>query len=330
MKGYSKKFLLDLYKMMLKIRLAEESLVEPIIKGEIKTPCHLYSGEEAIAVGVCANLTKYDVVFGNHRSHGHYLAKGGDLNAMISEIYGKETGCCHGRGGSMHLIYPSVGFMGSTPIVAGTVSLATGAALAMKIRKMKNLVVSFFGDGATGEGVLYESMNFASLYKLPIIYVCENNFYATHLPLKEFRPDDNINEIAKPFKISSYRAIGNDVLSVYETVKKAVTEIKKERGPVFIEFRTYRLRGHVGPNDNIQGSQTDIRPKAEIKRWQKKDPLAVFHKYLIKNESIKNGEIEKIRTILEVEINIAHQFARKSSHPHVKDIDKYIFCLDKR
>jgi len=311
--------------MMLKIRLAEESLVEPIIKGEIKTPCHLYSGEEAIATGVCANLTKKDIVFGNHRSHGHYLAKGGNLNQMISEIYGKETGCCHGRGGSMHLTCPQAGFMGSTPIVAGTVSLATGAALAMKIRKQKNLAVSFFGDGATGEGVLYESMNFASLYKLPIIYACENNFYATHLPLKEFRLDDNISEIAKPFRISSYRVDGNDVLAVYETVKKAVLDIKKGKGPVFIEFRTYRLRGHVGPNDNIQGSQTDIRPKAEIKMWQKKDPLIKYSRWLLKNETASREQLEDIKQKTVREVDKAREFSDKSSWPNPKDVNKYVF-----
>jgi len=325
MNYYSKKFLLDLYRMMLRIRLAEESLVKPITEGKIKTPCHLYSGEEAIAVGVCAALTKEDVVFGNHRSHGHYLAKGGDLKEMISEIYGKETGCCHGRGGSMHLIYPQTGFMGSTPIVAGTVSLATGAALAMKIRRKKNLAVSFFGDGATGEGVLYESMNFAALYKLPIIYICENNFYATHLPLKEFRTDDNISDLAKPFKIPNYRVDGNDVLKVYATVKNAVTEIKKGKGPVFIEFRTYRLRGHVGPNDNIQGSQIDIRPVLEIKRWQKKDPLIKYFRWLLKNKTANYEQLENIKQKIAREVDEAHEFSNNSPWPDPRDITRHVF-----
>jgi len=323
--NYSKQFLLGLYRMMLKIRLTEESLVEPIIKGEIKTPCHLYCGEEAIAAGVSANLKKTDVVFGNHRSHGHYLAKGGNLNEMISEIYGKETGCCHGRGGSMHLICPETGFMGSAPIVTGTVPLATGAALAMKIRNQKNLAVSFFGDGATGEGVLSESMNFASLYKLPIIYICENNFYATHLPLKAFRLMDNIGDLSKPFKIPSYRVNGNDVLAVYETTRKVVSEVRKEKGPAFIEFRTYRLRGHVGPNDNIQGKQTEIRPQAEIKKWQKKDPLTTYHRWLLKNKIADGAQLGRIEKQVSLEVKKAHKFSDHSPWPEPKNTTKYVF-----
>ncbi|MEN6508299.1 MAG: thiamine pyrophosphate-dependent dehydrogenase E1 component subunit alpha, partial [Smithella sp.] len=155
---------------MLRIRFAEESFVDPILRGEIRCPCHLYSGEEAIAAGLCASLNDRDYVFGNHRSHGHFLAKGGSLQELVAEIYCRETGCSRGRGGSMHLIDPAVGMLGAAPIVAGTISLAVGAALASSIRRDKRVAVSFFGDGATGEGVLYESMNFASLRKLPIIF----------------------------------------------------------------------------------------------------------------------------------------------------------------
>src|SRR3989338_4566401 len=160
---YSGKFLENLYRTMLRIRLCEESLVEPILKGEVKCPCHLYSGQEAIATGVCAALDEKDYIFGNHRSHGHYLAKGGSMPELIAEIYGKETGCSRGRGGSMHVIAPDKGVLGATPIVGGTISIAVGAALASKIRKESRATVSFFGDGATGEGVLYESLNFAAL-----------------------------------------------------------------------------------------------------------------------------------------------------------------------
>ena len=165
----SKDIIIALYKTMLRIRMSEESLVDPIIRGDIKTPVHLYSGEEAIAAGLCSVLSKEDYIFGNHRSHGHYLAKGGDMGRMIAEIYGKETGCSKGRGGSMHLIDPENGIMGIVPIVAGTISLALGASLASHIRNEKRVTVTFFGDGATGEGVLYESLNFAALKKLPII-----------------------------------------------------------------------------------------------------------------------------------------------------------------
>ena len=204
---YTKKFLKELYWMMKRIRLCEESLIEPISNGEIRCPVHLYSGEEAVATGVCAALEKNDYVFGNHRSHGHYLAKGGSMDAMVAEIYGKETGCSRGRGGSMHLIDPEKGVMGVAPIVAGTISLAAGAALASQIRKDKRVTVTFFGDGATGEGVLYEMLSFAGLKKLPLIFVCENNLYSTHLPVSEIRVNSKISEIAKPFQIETYTAM---------------------------------------------------------------------------------------------------------------------------
>ena len=178
--NYSKSLLEKLYRIMVRIRFCEESFVQPILAREVLCPCHLYSGEEAIAVGICASLNDEDYVFGNHRSHGHYLAKGGGMNQLVAEIYTRETGCSGGRGGSMHLIDVEKGMLGSAPIVAGTISLAMGAALASSIRKDNRVTVSFFGDGATGEGVLYESLNFAALKKLPIIFACENNFYATH------------------------------------------------------------------------------------------------------------------------------------------------------
>jgi len=309
---------------MLRIRKCEESLVEPILKGEIKTPCHLYSGQEAIATGVCAALNKEDYIWGNHRSHGHYLAKGGSMKAMIAEIYGKETGCSSGRGGSMHLISPENGVLGIVPIVAGTISLALGAALATKIRKGKNVTVSFFGDGASGEGVLYESLNFAALKKLPIIFACENNFYSTHLPIKEIRVNAEIYKIAEPFQIKTFRIDGNDVLKVYETAKEAIYYCKNN-GPVFIEFLTYRLRGHVGPDDNIQGTHTDIRPKEEIEEWQKKDPIILFETYLFENKIISKEEYNYIQNITSQEVKEAHLFAAQSKKPNEKDLYKYVF-----
>lgn len=208
MKKYSKEFLRQLYRTMLRIRLCEESFIEPILNGDIHCPVHLYSGEEAIAAGICASLNKTDYIFGNHRSHGHFLAKGGSMNELAAEIYCKETGCSSGRGGSMHLIDPDVGMMGSAPIVAGTISLALGAALAASIRKDNQVAVCFFGDGTTGEGVLYESLNFAALKKLPIVFVCENNLYATHMPVRECRVENSIYKIAEPFVLKVARLMG--------------------------------------------------------------------------------------------------------------------------
>jgi len=325
MKSYPKEFLIGLYRTMVRIRLCEESLVEPILNGEVLSPVHLYSGEEAVATGVCAALSEEDYIFGTHRSHGHYLAKGGSMGELIAEIYGKETGCSRGRGGSMHIIEPTKGMMGAAPIVAGTISLALGAALASRIRREKRVSVSFFGDGATGEGVLYESLNFAALKRLPILFVCENNLYSTHMPIRECRPNLPIFHIGKPFGISSFRVNGNDVLKVYETAKEAVDSCREGRGPVFVECVTYRLRGHVGPDDNIQGAHADIRPQEEIDKWKRKDPLGSFKRYLIKNAIAEKQELEEIEQTAQEETSKAHAFTKNSSHPKQSDLEKYVF-----
>lgn len=322
---HSKEFLLNLYRTMLRIRFCEESLVEPINQGEIKTPCHLYTGQEAVATGVCAALNTNDYIFGNHRSHGHYLAKGGEMKSMIAEIYGKETGCSRGRGGSMHLISPEHGVLGIVPIVSGTISLALGASLASKIRKNNRVTVSFFGDGATGEGVLYESMNFAALKKLPIIFACENNFYSTHLPINEIRTNRNIFSVAHPFEIESYRIDGNNVLEVYEAAVKAVEHCRSGQGPVFIEFLTYRFRGHVGPDDNIQGTHTDIRPKTEVEEWLQKDPLSLFKNYLLNNNTATEQDIAEITKDATEEVSAAVEFARNSQLPKEEELNYYVF-----
>ena len=325
MKKYSKEFLRQLYETMVRIRLCEESFIEPILKGEVRCPVHLYSGEEAIAAGVCAALSETDYVFGTHRSHGHYLAKGGGMNGLVAEIYGKESGCSKGRGGSMHLIEPEKGVMGAAPIVAGTISLAVGAALGSRIRGEKRVSVGFFGDGATGEGVLYESLNFAALKKLPVLLFCENNFYSTHMPIRECRPADDIAEIGKPFGISSFKLDGNDVLEVYEASQKAVEACRNGTGPVFMECVTYRLRGHVGPDDNIQGSHTDIRPKEEIEEWRKKDPVVNFERFLLINDTLQKEDIEETRQEAEREVEEAHLFAENSPYPKESDLGKYVF-----
>lgn len=310
---------------MLSIRLFEESLVKPIIKGEVQCPVHLYTGQEAIAAGICAALKKRDYIFGTHRSHGHYLAKGGSMKEMLAEIYGKDTGCSRGRGGSMHLYAPNYGFMGSSPIVAGTISLAVGAALASKIKNDKRVTVSFFGDGATGEGVLYESLNLAALKKLPIIFVCENNLYSTHLHINECRPNNNIYKIADPFNITSSRIDGNNVLDVFETTEKAVKLCKENIGPVFIECMTYRMRGHVGPDDNIQGTHADIRPDKEIEEWKKKDPINNFELYLLKNKILKKDDFKRIKQKIEEEITEAYLFMKESPYPKKSELANYVF-----
>lgn len=322
---YEVDFLKRLYGKMVEIRFCEESFVEPILNRDVFCPCHLYTGQEAVAAGLCAALQDKDYVFGNHRSHGHYLAKGGDLNELVAEIYCRESGCARGRGGSMHLVYPGKGMLGSAPIVCGTVSLAVGAALASSIRGEDRVAVGFFGDGATGEGVLYESMNFAALRKLPIIFACENNLYATHMPIRDCRVDDNISKIAAPFGISSMRVDGNDVLAVYEKSRKAVAKCRSGKGPVFMEFLTYRYRGHVGPDDNIQGSHTDIRPKKEVAAWLKRDPITKFERWLLRNEVAGAEELGNIKKKIEKCVQEAHRLAKQAPAPDKKDLMQYVF-----
>lgn len=322
---YSIDFFMDLYKTMLRIRLCEESIVEPILNREILCPCHLYSGEEAIAAGIGASLMENDYVFSNHRSHGHFIAKGGSVEEMLAELYGRDAGCSRGRGGSMHLISPDVGMLGSAPVVSGTISLAVGAALASSIRKDDRVTVSFFGDGATGEGVLYESLNFAALMKLPIIFVCENNYYATHMPIRNCRVSNNIHKIAEPFCIENVEVNGNDVLQVYEAGKKAIEKCRRGEGPVFLECLTYRFRGHAGPDDNIQGNHTDIRPKEELEQWLKKDPILLFEKYLLGNAVLDQSILDNIKNEIDNEIASAHSFAKSSPLPERKDLMRYVF-----
>lgn len=325
MNEISKSFLFDMYIMMLKIRLCEESLVQPIYDGQIKCPCHLYSGEEAIAVGICAALEPKDVVYGNHRSHGHYLAKGGSLNAMVAEIYGKKTGCSKGRGGSMHLIDTSVGMLGSAPIVAGTISLAVGSALSSSIRKEDFVSVSFFGDGASNEGVLFECMSFSKLKNLPVLFVCENNFYSTHMPIDDCRPNMPIHKMADALGINNKLVDGNDVLAVHQAAVESIELCRKGGGPAFLECHTYRLRGHVGPDDNIQGTHTDIRPTEQMEQWRLKDPLIQLEKYLVENNIADKSDLLKINNELEIEITEAHSFANNSPYPDEKELTDYVF-----
>ncbi|MEK6744529.1 MAG: thiamine pyrophosphate-dependent dehydrogenase E1 component subunit alpha [Nitrospirota bacterium] len=315
----------ELYHSMLRIRCCEESFIEPILSKEVRCPVHLCTGQEAVAAGICGALEKKDYIFGNHRSHGHYLAKGGGMKEMVAEVYGKETGCSRGRGGSMHLIDPQVGMLGSAPIVGGTISLALGAAMASSIRKDKRVTVSFFGDGATGEGVLCESLNFAALKNLPIIFACENNFYSTHLPISEIRVSNRIFEIGKPFGEQSFRVDGNDVLQVFDRAKKAVDLCRRGKGPVFLEFVTYRMHGHVGPDDNIQGCHTDIRPKKEIERWRKKDPIVKLERLLLRKKAMSRDALAEIRSMVEQEVREAHEFARTSPFPKKEDLHRYVF-----
>jgi TPP-dependent pyruvate/acetoin dehydrogenase alpha subunit len=225
----------------------------------------------------------------------------------------------------MHLVAPEVGMLGSAPIVAGTISLALGAALASHIRGDRRVTVSFFGDGATGEGVFYEALNFAALRKLPIIFACENNFYSTHLSIRECRPATPIAETGRAFGVASECIDGNDVLAVHDAAKRAVRRCRSGRGPVLMELHTYRMRGHVGPDDNIQGTHQDIRPEAEIRAWRRKDPIRGLEKILLAEGILTRAEIRTIHRELEQEVAEAKQFAEQSPRPDGEEVARYVF-----
>ncbi|HIJ98807.1 TPA: thiamine pyrophosphate-dependent dehydrogenase E1 component subunit alpha [archaeon] len=316
---------LSLLHKILLIRRAEEKIVELYPEQEIRCPTHLSIGQEAVAAGVCEALRKDDIIFSNHRSHGHYIAKGGNLKAMFAEFYGKATGCSKGRGGSMHLIDLSVNFLGSTPLVGGTIPIAVGAALSTHMRKEDNIVVIFIGDAAVEEGVFHESVNFSALKKLPVLFVCENNFYSVYTPLSERQPGNRkIYELAKGHGIESYQADGNDAIKVYEITKKAVDKIRSGKGPVFLEFLTYRWREHCGPNyDNDLG----YRSVEELEKWKRKDPLESLKNKLLKSKTILQAEFEKIENEVRSKVEAAVKFAKESPFPKKEELEKYVYSV---
>jgi pyruvate dehydrogenase E1 component alpha subunit len=305
--------LISLYTTMLKIRRTEEKLAELLsISGEIICPVHLYLGEEAVATGVCANLKDSDYVFSTHRSHGHFLAKGGNLKKMMAEIYGRATGSSKGRGGSMHLAEPEKGLPGSSAIVAGSIPLAAGAAYASKLKRNNSVAVTFFGDGAADEGVLYETMNLAVLNKLPVIFICENNLYSTHLSIKNCLGDTDIRKKAESFGMPAYRIDGNNVIEVYETASQAVSRARHGEGPTFIEALTYRWLGHVGPNDDIDKG---LRSQEELESWKKRCPVKQIETLLMNSGILSSSALQDMKISISGEIEEAVKFAKESPYP---------------
>lgn len=304
--------LLELYRVMLRIRLVEERIVALYPEQEMRCPVHLCIGQEAVAAGVCEALTREDVVMSGHRAHGHYLAKGGDLKQMLAELYGKATGCCGGYGGSMHLIDLSVNFLGSTPIVASTVPVATGVAWAAKLKGAAHVAVVFMGEAACEEGVWHESLNFAALHRLPIIYVCENNLYSVYTPLPKRQPARDRSRLAAALGLATFAGDGNDAGFVYETAVRAREHSAGGLGPVFIEFATYRWREHCGPNyDNDLG----YRSQEEFDSWQAKDPLPVLKNRMAAIGLADDATFVVMKKNIEIEIDAAVAFAKESPFP---------------
>ncbi len=293
-----------LYRALLRIRRLEEEIARVYPTDKIKSPVHLSIGQEAVSVGVCEALRPDDVVFGTYRGHALYLAKGGAMSRMVAELYGKATGCTHGKGGSMHLIAPEVGMMGASAVVGTTIPNAVGYAYALKYRRRDALVASFFGDGATEEGVCAESLNFAALKKLPILFVCENNGYAIHTPQERRQATPGICDRARAHGLSAERFEDNDVLRLYERTRDVAEQVRAGAGPWFFEVLTYRWREHVGPGTDYQ---LGYRTEEEARPWVEGDPVATIARRL--------DPAERARIEAEVGEEVASAFAFAEASP---------------
>jgi pyruvate dehydrogenase E1 component alpha subunit len=301
-----------LYRAMLRIRLVEEGIAERYPEQEMRCPVHLCIGQEAVCAGVCDALGPRDLVMSTHRAHGHYLAKGGSLRAMMAEMYGKATGCCGGMGGSMHLIDLSAGFLGSTPIVASTIPIAVGAAFGSMLRGGRGVVVAFFGEGATEEGAFHEALNFAALKKLPVLFVCENNLYSVYSPLSVRQPEGRpVVALARGHGVWSEQGDGNDAHTVRRMTTEALTHVRST-GPVFLEFKTYRWREHCGPNfDNDLG----YRPPGEYERWLARCPLRQLRERGLAAGAFTDADIARWGDEIRGEFADAVRFAKESPFP---------------
>jgi len=311
-----------MYRTMLRIRKIEEKLAELYPEQEIRCPMHLSIGQEAVATGVCAALRVDDHVYSGHRCHAHYLAKGGDVKRMVAELYGKQTGSSRGKGGSMHLVDPAVGMMGASAIVAGTIPLAVGSALAFQMQGTDRVAVAFFGDGAVEQGAFHESLNFAALRKLPVLFVCENNFYATHSPLSARQPGDNIYQRAAGYLVPGVRVDGNNVLEVYFAAQKAVNRAREGQGPTLIECRTYRWREHVGPNFDFA---LGYRTKEELDAWRRRCPIKRYEVALRKYKVLSNTELDEIGSQVDDEVAEAIAFAKVSPSPGEVELAEHVY-----
>lgn len=303
---------------MLRIRLVEEAIAQHYGEQQMRCPVHLSIGQEAPAVGVCAALQSSDWVFSGHRNHAHYLAKGGDLKRMLAELYGKATGCCGGKGGSMHLTDLQAGFIGATPIVGSTVPIAVGAAFTAQQQGNGRVVVIFLGDGAMEAGVVFESLNFAALKNLPVLFVCENNLYSVYSPLSVRQPSNRtLGQLAQAHGISVTSVDGNDVVAVYDAACSAVSQVRTGSGPVFLELPTYRWREHCGPNfDNDIG----YRSEAEYQQWKTLDPIVKLQKVL---PGFSLGEAE---AAIQAEIQDAFAFAKSSPFPDADTAGLHVYA----
>lgn len=318
---FSKELVSDFYRTMWKIRLFEEAVEKLFLDGEIPGFVHLYIGEEAIATGVCANLTNSDYIESTHRGHGHTLAKGADLNRAMAEIFGRKTGFCKGKGGSMHIADFSVGMLGANGVVGGGYNLAVGAAMAIEYQNRKDVSVVFFGDGASNRGTFHEAANMAAAWKLPVIFVCENNQWASTTPHKTQTSVENIADRAVGYGMPSIIVDGNDVFAVYEGMKEAVERARQGGGPTFLEAKTYRIKGH------FVGDPEMYRTREEVKeQYETNDPIKHFEKRALQDNLLTKKEMEAIKAEVEKAIEESLEFARTSPYPEVEELfnDLYV------
>ncbi len=314
------KDLLSLLRAMWTIRAFEEKVSELFAKGEIKGLLHLGIGQEAVAVGACGVLRSDDAVFGGHRSHGHAIAKGADLSRLMAELAGRTAGYCRGKGGSMHIAAAEVGFVTATGVVGGTIPLALGAAFVGKEKGEGQVAVVFFGDGAGQAGPFHESLNIASLWKLPVIFVCENNGYAEFTPLSAHTLVERLARHAETYRIPSSTVDGNDLLAVREAMRKAVERARNSRGPTFVECLTHRLRGHY------EGDPAKYRELSELAEWKKKDPIARFIRVLKKKKAVSDKDLDAAEREARERVEKAAQFALSSAWPTPEEVDSQVFA----
>ncbi|MGE5483973.1 MAG: thiamine pyrophosphate-dependent dehydrogenase E1 component subunit alpha [Ignavibacteriales bacterium] len=309
-----------MYDTMLKCRFFEEKIAELFAAGKLHGTTHLYTGEEACAAGAVAALEPGDYITSTHRNHGHAIAKGADLNRMMAEIFGKKTGSCGGKGGSMHITDFQGGNIGGNGVVAGGISVATGAALALKMQGRSQIVLCFFGDGARAEGVFHESANLASIWKLPVVFLCENNQYAMSTAVHRYYAHNDAATTGLAYNMPGESVDGNDALAVYERVKAAVARARRNEGPSYVECRTYRWRGH---------SKSDLnryRTREEIEAWMLKDPIARFRNLLVENGVAGEKQADEMERRARDLVENSVRFAERSPDPPLEDLTTGVYA----
>jgi TPP-dependent pyruvate/acetoin dehydrogenase alpha subunit len=312
--------IISMYRTMLTIRRFEERAAQEYARGAIPGFIHSYIGQEAVATGVCANLRLEDRIVSNHRGHGHCIAKGADVKRMMAEIHGRKTGYCHGKGGSMHIADFAIGMLGANGIVCAGLPIAVGAALAAQLEGGDKVAVVFFGDGASNEGEFHETLNLASIWKLPILFACENNLYGANTPMGRVVPSSTIAERARAYTIPATVVDGNDIFEVHEAAKSAVSRARSGSGPSFIEFKTYRWHHHFEG-----GYFPDLRPEDEVEAWKERCPIKKFEERLMKEETLDRKGLETINLEVLSQIEDAVKFAVESPYPDPEDALKGVY-----